>query len=185
MKDFTTAYRGTFINLCTENLIVDSTIRAYFASKNFSVIPFLKETNSFVLIVSDYPVDKGKLFKILDPYRKFCDTALLLILQNQTGNQPLLFSEFIGYGITNIFTVSSITDMVTELDKAFSRWVAINNLVNIETEKKKSELESLIHLPSFKKLPVQHAYNNHPKGRCYIEFVDNQENVFTLFDYNR
>jgi hypothetical protein len=181
MKNFTLTSRGTFINLCTDKTSIDTMIQSYFASKNFSVLPFLKETNSFVLIVSDYPVEKGRLFKLLDPYRRYCDRVVLLILDNHNDIHHLPYSDFMGYGISNIVYVSSDEEVITELDKAFSRWLAINKLINSESEKKKSEVNSFIHLPTIDKKLVQKSRYSE---KYNFESVENQDNVFALFDYN-
>jgi hypothetical protein len=132
----------TYLNLCTKNNCkVELLIKNFFKNQQYTVLSYLKELNNYVTITTDYPIDKPKLLKTLDPYRKFCDTILLIIIFDKKTveiNFPWNLTEF---GITDIVCVDDLNQITDHLQIHFNHYIALNKLIINEDMKQLNSLQ--------------------------------------------
>jgi hypothetical protein len=131
----------TYLNLCTKKMDkVDSLIKNYFNNQNYTVLSYLKELNNYVTITTDYPFDRAKLLKTIDPYRKFCNSILLIIIFDKKPieiNFPWNLTEF---GISDIVCIDDTNQIVDYLQVHFNHYIALNNLITNEDLKEMGPL---------------------------------------------
>lgn len=126
----------SYLNFCKGRKDVEQKVKLFFENQNYTVLSYLKELNNYVAITADYPIDKAALLKALDPYRKFCDTIILLVVFEQkpiTLNFPWNLTEF---GISDIVFVDEMEQVLEHIQTHFNRYIAINRLIKNEDLKK-------------------------------------------------
>lgn len=126
----------SYLNFCSREEEVNQKVKLFFEKQNYTVLSYLKELNNYVVITADYPIDRTHLLKALDPYRKFSDTILLIIVFNQkpvTLSFPWNLTEF---GISEIVFVDEMDQILEHVQTHFSRYIAINRLIKNEDQKK-------------------------------------------------
>jgi hypothetical protein len=128
--------RISFVDISKSGPNIFNEICVYFNSLNYSVTSHLRENNSYVVILSDYPVDKDKLIQILDPYRKFCDTVQLIMVKDKDAEHSQSLNELAWCGITDIKYVKSYNHVLTEIIEGFERWYNFNSFIQNELLKK-------------------------------------------------
>lgn len=115
---------------------MEQRIRLFFENQNYTVLSYLKEVNNYVAITTDYPIDRASLLKALDPYRKFSDTILLIVVFEQksvTLSFPWNLTEF---GVSDIVFVDKMDQILEHVQTHFNRYIAINRLIKNEDLKK-------------------------------------------------
>lgn len=115
---------------------MEQRIRLFFENKDYTVLSYLKELNNYVAITADYPIDRANLLKALDPYRKFSDTILLIVVFEQkpvTLSFPWNLTEF---GVSDIVFVDKTDQILEHVQIHFNRYIAINRLIKNEDSKK-------------------------------------------------
>jgi hypothetical protein len=132
--------RISFLNLCknTHKDLVDQIVLDFFESQNISVLNYLKEINPYVVIVTEYPIHVDELLKILDPYRKYCEEVIMIVITENNFVESDFTTKLTQYGINNIVFVENTLQINGQLNHHFNRWVTIKNAVNDVFSKKPS-----------------------------------------------
>jgi hypothetical protein len=129
----------SYLNLCKDTVELDQKVKSFFNSQNYSVIPYLKEINNYVAITADYPIDRNKLLNILDPYRKFCDTILLVIVFKKKTIELSFPWHLTEFRVTDIVFVDDEEQILEHIQTHFNRYAAINKLIHNKDNKELNE----------------------------------------------
>lgn len=131
----------SYLNFCQGKKEIEQRIKLFFENQDYTVLSYLKEVNNYVAITADYPIDRAGLLKALDPYRKFSDTILLIVVFEQkpvTLSFPWNLTEF---GISDIVFVDKMDQILEHVQTHFNRYIAINRLIKNEDLKKTNDLK--------------------------------------------
>lgn len=128
--------RISLLNLCKNKDFVNRLVIDYFENQNITVLTYLKEINPYVVIIAEYPIHLDELLNLLDPYKKYCEEVIMLVI---TDNKPVdtdFSAKLTQYGISDIIFINHTSQITNQLNHHFNRWVTIKNAVNDVTVKK-------------------------------------------------